>query len=274
VYWWWFKQFILNIGQHYYITCWANWLSKRRVSITLLSLWFISHLHTVHQSLFFHLLSAFLWYILYWCNIHQACFEVLSLFLLSQREYCWKWSIVTQWLHKFQSIPQLMMVLNVWICKCSLCYCIYVMARTLILDYEHVYVISVIVMFTCYSVFTVNVPIISHMTLWQYIFITILKSCVISHIKAELTPVFWRCAVHDYGKCWEWPWVCKRNRDFLCVYAICLGVNVRQMSLPYGCSVWHSGLKLNISHSHFRSGSLFLNLENSLLSTKYINCLI
>ena len=36
-----------------------------------------------------------------------------------------------------------MMVCNVWICKCSLYYCIYVMAHTLNLDYEHVYVISV-----------------------------------------------------------------------------------------------------------------------------------
>jgi hypothetical protein len=134
-----------------------------------------------------------------------------------------------------KKISKLMMVLKVWICKCSLCYGIYVMAHTL--------------------------------------FITILKSCVINHIKAELTPVFWRCAVHDCGKCWEWPWVCKRNRDFF-VYVLSGSVRGTEMPLPYGCTVWCIGLKLNISYSHFRSGSLFLNLENSLLFTKYISCLI
>jgi len=116
------------------------------------------------------------------------------------------------------------------------------------------------VMFTCYSVFTVNVSIISHMTFRLYIFITVLKSCVINHIKAELTPVFWRWAVHDYGKCWEWPWLCKKNRDFF-VYVLSGCVRGREMPLPYGCSVWHSGLELNVSHSHFRSGSLFLKLR-------------
>jgi hypothetical protein len=130
-----------------------------------------------------------------------------------------------------------------------------------------------IVIFTCYSVFTINVPIISYMTLWLYIFITILKSCVINHIKIELTPVFWRCSVHDYGKCWEWPWVFKRDGDFF-VYVLSGCVCVGDMLLPYRCSLWHSGLKLNISYSHFRSGSPFLNLENSLLSTKYIKCII
>jgi hypothetical protein len=160
-----------------------------------------------------------------------------------------------------------------------------------------------IVMFTCYSVFTVNVPIISQMTLCLYIFINILNSCMINHIKAEFTPVFCRCAVHDYCKCWEWPWVCKRNRDFF-VYVLSGCVRGREMPLPYGCTVWHSGrnplnaelnpvcyllvllgahpilhiskirVKLNISQSHFRSGLLLLNLQSSLLSTKYMNCLI